>query len=139
MFSRTHLSNLRFIRNHNSRRPVPVGLKVKKKQRKRCNEHKRTIGALEPFSLALKTGKNPSAQFFKANQETLGFSGKILTLKVVNDILRRSFEDCSTGQSHLQQIVPTTLQPKILESTATHLGVTKTLEKLRIRFNSPGN
>ena len=64
------------------------------------------------------------------------------SLKVVNDILCRSFEDSSTGQSHLQ--VPTTLRPKILESfhsstTAAHLGVTKTLEKLRTRFYWPGH
>ena len=66
------------------------------------------------------------------------------SLKVVNDILCRNFEGSSTGQSRLQQIVPTTLQPKFLESvhsstTVAHLGVTKTLEKLRARFYWPGH
>ena len=66
------------------------------------------------------------------------------SLRVVNDILCRSFEDSSTGQSHLQQVVPTILRPKTLESihistTASHLGVTKTLEKLRARFYWPGH
>ena len=64
---------------------------------------------------------------------------KLASLKVVNDILYRGFEDSSTSQSHLQQVVPTKLRPKILESirsstTAAHLGVTKTLEKFRARF-----
>ena len=66
------------------------------------------------------------------------------SLKIVNDILCRNFEDSSTGQSHLQQVVPTILRPKILESinsstTGAHLGVTKTLEKLRARFYWPGH
>ena len=66
------------------------------------------------------------------------------SLKVVNDILCRSFDDSSTGQSHLQQVVPTILRPEILESihsstTAAHLEVTKTLEKLRARFYWPGH
>ena len=66
------------------------------------------------------------------------------SLKVVSDIVCRSFEHSSTGQSHLQQVVPTKLQPKILESihsstTAAHLGVTETLEKLRARFYWPGH
>ena len=66
------------------------------------------------------------------------------SLKVVNDILCRSLEDSSTSQSHLQQVVPTTLRPKILESihsstTAAHLDVTKTIEKLRTRFFWPGH
>ena len=56
----------------------------------------------------------------------------------------RSFEDSSTGQSHLQQVVPTILRFKILESihsstTAAHLGVTNSLEKLRARFFWPGH
>ena len=59
-------------------------------------------------------------------------------------MLCRNFEDLSTGQSHLQRVVPTKLRPKILESirgstTAAHLGVTKTLEKLRTRFYWPGH
>ena len=66
------------------------------------------------------------------------------SLKVVNDILCRSFDDSSTGQSHLQLVVPKTLRPKILESihsstTAAQLRVTKTLEKLRTRFFCPGH
>ena len=66
------------------------------------------------------------------------------SLKIVNDILCRSFEGSSRGQSHLQQVVPTILRPKVLESihsstTAAHLGVTKTLENLRARFYWPGH
>ena len=65
------------------------------------------------------------------------------SLKLVNDILCRSYEDSSKSQRHLQQVVPTTLRPKILETihsstTAVHPGVTKTLEKLWARFDWPG-
>ena len=65
------------------------------------------------------------------------------SLKVIIDILCRSFEDSSTGRSHLQQVVPTTLRAKFKKSvhsstTAAHLGRKKTLEKLRARFYRPG-
>ena len=59
-------------------------------------------------------------------------------MKVVNDILCRRFEDSSIDHSHLQQVVPSTLRPQILESihcsaTAAYLGVKKISEKLRTR------
>ena len=61
------------------------------------------------------------------------------SLKVVNGILCRSFEDSNTGQSHLQQVVPTILRARILEpfhssTTAAQRGVIKTLEKHRTTF-----
>ena len=54
------------------------------------------------------------------------------SFKLVNDLLCQCFEDFGS-----QQVVPTTWQPKILErihssTTAAHLGVTKTLEKLEL-------
>ena len=63
---------------------------------------------------------------------------------MVKGIVCRSFEDSSTGQSHLLQFLSTALRPKILESihsstTTAHLGNTKTLEKLRTRFYWPGH
>ena len=100
--------------------------------------------SLSTVLACVKNGKQPHRSVLQGRSKNV----RVLwinfdSLKVVNDILCRSFEDSSTGQSHLQQVVPTILRPKILESihsstTAAHLGITKTLE-LRARFYWPGH
>ena len=93
----------------------------------------------------VKNGKQPHRSVLQGqSRDVWVLWNNFDSLKVVNDILCRNFEDSSTGQSFLQQVVPTILRPKILESihsstTAAHLGVTKTLEKLRARFYWPGH
>ena len=93
----------------------------------------------------VKNGRQPpSLSPSRPVKSRLGSLEHFDSVKFVNDILCRSFEDSSTGQCHLQQVVPTTLRPKNLESfrsstTAAHLGVTKALEKIRARFYWPGH
>ena len=91
----------------------------------------------------VKNGKKPHRSVLQGqSRDVWVLWNNFDCLKIVKDNLCRSFEDSSTGQSHLQQVVPTILRPKILESihsstTAAHLGVTKTLDKLRARFYWP--
>ena len=144
MFSRTRPSKLRFIRNRNSKIPVLAGFKKTKKRRMTCSNHKRTIRVSAPFFLGSKTEKTYRSVLQGQSRDVSVLWNNFDSLKVVNDILCRSFEDSSTAQSLLQQVLPTTLRPKILESihsstTAAHLRVTKTLEKLRARFYWPGH
>ena len=79
----------------------------------------------------IKNGKQPHRSVLQGqSRDVWVLWNNFDSLKLVNDILCRSFEDSSTGQSHLQQVVPKILQPKILKSfhsstTAAHLGVTK--------------
>ena len=93
----------------------------------------------------VKNGKQPHCSVLQSqSRDTWVVWNKVDSLNVVNDILRRSFEDTSTGESHLQQVVPTILRLKVLESfhnsaTTARLGVTKLLEKLRTRFFWPGH
>ena len=92
-----------------------------------------------------KNGKQPHRSVFQGqSRDTWVQWNNLDSLKVVNDILCRTFWDSSTGQSHLQQVVLTTLRSKVLDfinsfTTAAHLGVTKTLEKLRAGFYWPGH
>ena len=85
-----------------------------------------------------KRTKNVMQQTQKHDQSLSTVLSWFTNLKVVNDILLRSFEDSNASQSRLQ-VVPTSLRPKVLESihsstTAAQLGVAKTLERLRTRF-----
>ena len=93
----------------------------------------------------VKNGKQPQRSVLQGQSSDFWVLwNNFDSLRVVNDILCRSFEGSNTGQSRLQQVVPTTVRHKILESihsstTAAQLGITKTLEKLRTRFYWPGN
>ena len=65
-------------------------------------------------------------------------------LTIQNDILCREVQHTKTGVKIFQQIVPQPLVQTILHSlhshdTSAHLGVTKTLEKVRSRFYWPGH
>ena len=66
-------------------------------------------------------------------------------LRLENGLLYRRWEDVPGGGKypHLQLILPQELIPTVLTSlhtntTAGHLGITKTLQKVRIRFYWPG-
>ena len=64
-------------------------------------------------------------------------------LTVRHGILCRKYENLKTDQVIFQQVVPPALVQKILhilhsDHTSAHLGVTKTLEKVRSRFYWPG-
>ena len=93
----------------------------------------------------IKNGKQPHRSVLQGQSRDIWvLANNFDSLKVVNDILCQSFEDSSTGQSYLQQVSPTTLQPKFSGSihsstTVAHVGVTKTLVKLRARFYWPGH
>ena len=93
----------------------------------------------------VKNGKQPHSSVLQGRpRDVWVLWNNFDSLKVVNDTLWRSSEDSSTGHSHLQQVVLTILRLKILESihtstTTAHLGVTKTLKKLRDRFYWPGH
>ena len=60
-------------------------------------------------------------------------------LTIRHDIPCRKHENLKTSHMIFQQVIPTALVPNILHSlhsdhTSAHLGVTKTLEKVRSRF-----
>ena len=64
-------------------------------------------------------------------------------LTIPHGIFCRKHENLKTEQKIFQQVVPPALVQNILQSlhshhTSTHLGVTKTLEKIRSRFSRPG-
>ena len=61
----------------------------------------------------VKNGKQPYRSVLQGqSRDVWVLWNSFDSLKVVNDILCRRFEDSSTGQNHLQQVVPTTLRPK---------------------------
>ena len=65
-------------------------------------------------------------------------------LTIQQDILCRTIHEPHTNTKLLQQVVPPSLVPEILRSlhstaTCAHLGVRKTLEKVRARFYWPGH
>ena len=102
----------------------------------RCNKYKKTIIVLALFFFGPKRKATPS---LSPSRDTWTLWNIFDSLKVLNVILCRGLENSSTGQSLLQQVVPTTLRSKNFYSihsstTAAHLEVTKALEKLRIRF-----
>ena len=93
----------------------------------------------------VKNGKQPQCSVVQGQSRSIWVLwNNFDSIRVVNKTLCCSFEDSSTGHSHLQQVVPTTLRPKILESihsstSAAHIGVTKTLENFRTRLFWPGH
>ena len=67
---------------------------------------------------------------------------KFRSLKIINDVLCREF--VRKGRpSYFQQLIPASLVPQVLNSihsstTGSHLGIFKTVEKVRERFYWPG-
>ena len=65
-------------------------------------------------------------------------------LTIRHGILCRKYENLKTDQMIFQQVVPPALVQKILhflhsDHTSVHLGVTKTLQKVRSCFYWPGD
>ena len=79
----------------------------------------------------VKNGKQPNRSVLQGqSRKTYVLWNNFDSLKVVNDIFCQNLEQSNTGQSHLKQVVPTTLRTKILDSVhssaeAAHVGVTK--------------
>ena len=72
---------------------------------------------LSTVILWVNDGKEPHCSVLQGqSRDTWVLWKNFESLKVKNDILFRSTEDSNTGQSHSQQIVPTTLRPKTLET-----------------------
>ena len=99
--------------------------------------------ALKHLLHSITRGTPPSSQELQRLPRTIWkLAYEIRSLKVVNDILCREFIH-KGGSSHHQQLTPASSVPKILKSihssrTGGHLGIFKTVEKVRKRFYSPG-
>ena len=99
--------------------------------------------ALRHLLLWITRGTPPSSQILQGRaQTTWKLALEFRSLKVVNDILFREFIH-KGGSSHHQQLLPASLVPQILKSihsspTGGHLGIFKTVEKVRERLYWPG-
>ena len=120
------------------RNSTPSGTQKGKGTKSDMQQTQEDIQSLSTVPSWVRNGKQPHRSVLQRESRYIWVLwNNFDSLKVVNDILCRGSEDSCRGQSHLQQVVRTTLRPKILESihsstTAAHLGITKLYENFEL-------
>ena len=127
MFSKTRSSKVKF--KPQQQNSSPSGTQKENIRKNDMQQAQVDDQGLSTVLSLVKNGKQPLRSVLRGQSRDIWFLWNNFDFpKVVHFIPCRSFEDSSTGQSHLQQVAPTTLRPKILESfhsstTAAHLRV----------------